>query len=454
MIKHLLLPTLQSDPRQLLLRLALAILLASTSLSMRLDQARAQERGLISPSVQYLGSTIPIPDELDQAIHTALQTSPSLPSLYLWYVTTNVTNRGGGWWTVSVAGLTTPQGNVQDHGAWTGALLIDLNPITPALSRSAILRTPEGDALLPASPLEQSARASLSLPISRVPSANNQTLTTTNTYLYFPFETGKSLVFGPAGVHGKTGSDTVGRAAVDFLGSSSNDLNTTAPPIAYAAEHGSVIFVCKGAANWGIKIDGDTNTLSYYHLLPNSAQLAEGATFEQGQQIAGLVFGDLSDTCGYADQASNHFHLHFVFDHEGYLNIDHCTLNIASEEFVCSDGTQGINDVLTAQWQLPGGGGAGSYSGSNFWDFIVSGITYLMFQALGVLPSHQAINLPANLLAITGPMLEAIYWLILTNIDMRFPVASIFIVSAFEGFRTVVYIWLLIKQLMPPGIPS
>lgn len=166
----------------------------------------------------------------------------------------------------------------------------------------------------------------------------------------FPWQSGAKMLFGPRGVHGGGLSISSG-VGIDWVGG--NDLGAgVASDVVYASAGGEITSVCEDGTSLGLRIEGGGNTFGYLHLDPDS-NLEQGMTVSAGQALGSLKHGSFNDTCGWADQTANHYHLHWVIQPSAgkYL----------AEGWVLKDGkwTRGNQSVAVNQYMLGGSGTGG-----------------------------------------------------------------------------------------------
>jgi hypothetical protein len=182
--------------------------------------------------------------------------------------------------------------------------------------------------------------------------------------------------------------------AVDFLGSD-NGGSTIMPAYVYAAESGTVTYVCNGTQNMGVVITGSIK-LGYWHITP-ATNITLGQTFQAGQMIGPLQYGSFNEACGHATQNANTYHIHFAFPH-GDLNIGGCYLSSTTGIFTCGTKTYG------KQGTIPNGGGVSNpvnppgpfdgpvVGGDSIWDGVINGFNDIVGTLSQNFPAHTAIG--------------------------------------------------------------
>jgi hypothetical protein len=228
--------------------------------------------------------------------------------------------------------------------------------------------------------------------------------------------------------------------AVDLV--SGDDLGGSAASSAvYASDAGTVDYVCDDGTSVAIRTH-NTSTGDYFiyaHLLDNE-NLTMSHPFTQSEFLGSLKYGTFDDSCGWAEQASNHFHVHWMFTPaSGAFQAENCILTVSSAKWTCGTETVGVGG------KLYGGGGAGGNgtddpgtgtSGSNreksFWDYVLIGFVSIFDRgALKLMPEH---NSPTALILGLMNMVRVFFRLVWTltkfNINLGPVMALLFIVIA------------------------
>lgn len=212
----------------------------------------------------------------------------------------------------------------------------------------------------------------------------------------FPWESGKSMMYGVRGIHaaGGGGAYATGFFAVDFLGGDELGPGVASNRV-HAVANGEIDYVCDDDTTVTIRTE-NTETGDYYiyaHLLDNST-LIENYTYYQGDTVGYLKYGTFDDTCGWAQQQSTNYHLHFGFKPaSGFFQMQSCILDMNSEAWAC-----GSETITTGQFfrnygsPISTGDDASAFSNQmSFWDYLLTGGDMLT-QALLIdhLPDHQS----------------------------------------------------------------
>jgi len=217
-------------------------------------------------------------------------------------------------------------------------------------------------------------------------------------YVAFPWQAGTSVVFGPRGVHGSGDYGTSGLLAVDFV-SGTGFGPSAANDGVYASDAGVVDYVCEDATSTAIRTHNTTtgDYFVYAHILANDS-LDYDVEFAKGELIGSLKHGSFDDTCGWAEQTSTSWHVHWMFvPASGSFRAEDCRLTVSTQKWDCSG-----EEVGTGQF-LYGGGGSGALSASglgtasagvadtqaSFWDYFLGGIIRIFDTLfLSQLPEH------------------------------------------------------------------
>jgi hypothetical protein len=297
-------------------------------------------------------------------------------------------------------------------------------------------------------------------------------------YLVFPWQIGRTMMYGIRGIHGSGDYGTSGMYAVDFVGGDNLGSNV-ASNIVYAAASGEIDYVCDDGTALAVRTYNSATGeyLLYAHLLDNS-NLTIGHGFSQGQAMGALKYGTFNDTCGWAQQSANNYHLHFMFKpHSGAFQISSCTLLFSDEKFHCGDKVLGIGG-----WLIGGGGGGqidpedgGAGTGSDdpasgtgvvgegapsFWDNVIIAIITVIDRAvIKLLPEHTS---PIQLFRVIFNGISLFFRLVYVLAKGNINLSTVFVLLLFViAYRFIFWIiWLifyvirvvrLIKGLLPGG---
>ena len=243
-------------------------------------------------------------------------------------------------------------------------------------------------------------------------------------YVAFPWQMGTTVIYGPRGVHGDGDYGTSGLLAVDLV-SGTGFGPSAANDSTYASDDGIVDYVCEDTTSTAIRTHNTTtgDYFVYAHLLAND-RLDYDVEFTQGELIGSLKHGSFDDTCGWAEQSSTTWHLHWMFvPASGSFRAEDCRLTVATERWDCDGDNIGTGEVIY------GGGGAGAKSAeglgtatggiadtqATFWDYFLGGIIkvfdVMLFKQL---PEHGSY-----------PYVIAVY----NAVDIVFTLAHVFLME-------------------------
>lgn len=259
----------------------------------------------------------------------------------------------------------------------------------------------------------------------------------------FPWELGKQMFFGSLGVH-TGGYGQAGWLAVDFM--SGNVYGPqAAPPKAYASISGTIDYVCRDSTSLAIK----TGDVLYSHLV-DDAGLIVGVSLDQSEYISGIVTGSFTDTCGYAVQNADHYHIHFAFpvDGDGMYYMEDYRLNPTTEIWKNLDGDEvEVGGWLTSTGGGTGGGGGDTGNITNFWDYIISGVDMIATSVVGMLPTHQTIQL--SYMVATYASTPVRIFASMAILKFGLVVLLVGIIVFLEIVRALISAWMWIKRAIP-----
>lgn len=276
-----------------------------------------------------------------------------------------------------------------------------------------------------------------------------------STYLgpLIPLRNGTSFIFGIRGVH-DAGYGATGWKAVDLVSGSDYGGNY-APPDVYGAEPGSaeVKYVCRDSNGVTVK----TNQYIYGHLQDN-ASLQVGLTLYWGVKFATLKFGTFSGTCGWAEQAPNHYHLHWGVKPATPNNIFYIGSN-----FIANSTTNKITrldngdeyspgDTLLAMAldSNPGIDPNIEFTGDSFWDSIVGSIiSFINTKILTRYPQGQEWDAGQTFVSASGSILKVIFILMSSNFKLEIFAFVVILILILEPVRTIFRVWKIIRKVIP-----
>ena len=277
----------------------------------------------------------------------------------------------------------------------------------------------------------------------------------------FPFR--NNAQYGPKGVH-NAGYGTSGLVAVDLVGGDDMGVGIM-PPNVYAADKGTVDYVCTDAIQTAVRTHNSAtgDYFIYAHMRTNSS-LVEGHSFAQGEMMGSLKYGTFDDTCGYASQNATQYHVHWAFAPKaGKFQVGSCILTVSTQTWAC-----GSTVVHTGQFLAAGGGfvaggeggsgtsGAGStvVSDPTFWDYILNGFLSIVDNGiLKLLPEHNPFQYTYMLFNVIEIVLRLAWVLAASNINLG-PLAAVMVLSigiraAFSIIWFIAFLFKAWKSLVP-----
>jgi len=407
----------------------LVIMLALVLISLPMT-ASAQS---IQPVI--LGSTYTLPAGIESAVLQQLTNNPP-QHLTGNYVVTYLERRGPESWFVSVAATTASAPGdfaITENMVWAGTLII--TQTGPDQWNGEYIAHHAGKVM--ASLAQNGGGASITL----------------------PFQPGSNAVFGIAGVHGQSESwGVTGMVFVDLVGGANLGSNVMSDAV-YAAEGGTIDFLCKDDKNVAVRIVGTKETMLYDHILDNS-NLTMSHSFSTGELMGtlrhGTFTGTVPVTCGGASQGANNYHVHWGFvPKNGQFQAGQWVLNVSKEEW--SDAT---TTVHPGQWitnsgdYIPAGTGGddvptGTISSPNFWDMTITGLYAVTRGILGVLPEHTANGIAVAMIQGVGIVLRIFYTIADTVLDLTVAFIVFGAILILEGLRLFMVTLRFFKKYIP-----
>jgi hypothetical protein len=216
-------------------------------------------------------------------------------------------------------------------------------------------------------------------------------------HVLFPFDAGSFVIYGPRAVHGSGDYGTTGMVAVDLV--SGDDMGGSAASAAvYASDSGTVDYVCDDGTTTAIRTHntGTGDYFVYAHMLDN-ANLSMSHEFAQREYIGALKYGTFDDTCGWAEQANDHYHNHWMFaPASGSFRAEGCILSTSTQKWTCGTQTVGVGGKLFGGGGTNGGiddpgGDGGTNQEAGFWDgMLIAFVTIFDQGAMKLLPQHNS----------------------------------------------------------------
>jgi hypothetical protein len=271
----------------------------------------------------------------------------------------------------------------------------------------------------------------------------------------WPFQIGKTVMYGPRGVH-NAGYSSYGTdmKALDLV--SGSDMGSgAANDQVFASWGGDVDYVCEDGTSTTIRVNDEAgNKFIYAHMVDNAA-LEVDHTFNKGDVIATLVHGTFDDDCGYADQQPNHWHLHWGFEPaNNAYTVEGCVINTNTASIRCGDKTINTGSFITGMGGTPGYDD-GRSSTPTFWDYLLVGFISIFDRGiLKLLPEHSSPTLlPLTILTTIRFVLRLTYVLLISNFNMGPAMAALFLALAFRfivvGAIYLVFVFLRTAKAIP-----
>ncbi|MCC6568626.1 MAG: hypothetical protein IT315_05260 [Anaerolineales bacterium] len=242
-------------------------------------------------------------------------------------------------------------------------------------------------------------------------------------YVAFPFQSGKAMIYGPRAVHGIGDYGTSGMVAVDLV--SGDGLGAgAAPPYAYASDAGTIDYICDDGTTVAVRTHNAStgDDFIYAHLLDNASLVMSG-TFSRGQLLGSIKYGSFDDDCGWADQRDTNYHIHWMFEPNGNtFQAEGCILNISTKKWTC-----GNDEIGTGEW-LRGGGGFGfgddefasGQAERSFWSYLVFGfVNFVTDGWLKFLPDHQDFEFFYQVISTIRLLMRIMYVLVRANVNIK-----------------------------------
>lgn len=273
--------------------------------------------------------------------------------------------------------------------------------------------------------------------------------------ILFPFS-GRAM-FGPRGVHGAGDYGFVGGYAVDWVGGDDLGANVMSSSILASAD-GTVVGVCYDDTSGAIRVNnGITNDTFVYAHLTLDSDYEIGDSIFKGGAIGRLVYGDFDDTCGWASQAANHYHVHWMFDPEdGFFQAGKWVLDLTAAcwksgaEQVCVNGWM---DSANAGSLGSDDGAIATLGGDHIWDGMLVGLYNFMDATIGMFSTRemgeggsQVLTVTVNTITFSIRMLNLI---VFGAYSLAVWLIVIGVVLTLEGVRWLVAIWRTIMKVIP-----
>lgn len=296
--------------------------------------------------------TVTVSKDIEDAIILTLKNADSVLAPEIRYFAVTDVYKDGKWEFISIIGLVEFDENVGwflEDGAWFGVVLLTNDGQENWYG--AMDGTSEFSTLLQEIPNnilgEKEKR--------NIDSLSQSTTDSFSTYI-FPWQVGTKMFYGSAGIHENGFSGVVsGWKAVDML-SDGDTAAGHAPNRLLASETATINYVCNDGTSVAVRM----GNFFYTHLVYNT-NLYYGKTFNQGDEMGQMKSGTFSENCGYANQGSNWFHVHWGFPNSD-LPVGDWTLSMTTQNW-----TNGSTTISPGNgWITSGSSGGSGPSGFTF----------------------------------------------------------------------------------------
>lgn len=263
-----------------------------------------------------------------------------------------------------------------------------------------------------------------------------------------PFKVGTKVVIGSRGVH-DAGFGLTGWKAVDLVSGTDIGVNA-APNEVYASVDSEITYVCRDDHSVAVR----AGNFLYAHLQDN-ANLVVGYNLRRGVKFASMVVGSFTDTCGWANQQPNHWHLHFGVPGVTSVQFAGWTFKPFEGVFVNGPTRVGKGDYLTNSGLTGGDNSAGDPAeqikqGNSFWDGIVSAmINVIRDGILKRFPERSGTNYQDVYINASGVVLRVFFIMMSTSFDLSFFAFFVTAMLILEPARVIYKVYMSIKKAIP-----
>ncbi len=263
-----------------------------------------------------------------------------------------------------------------------------------------------------------------------------------------PFKAGTKVVIGSRGVH-DAGFSLTGWKAIDLV--SGSDIGSgAAPNEVYASIDSEITYVCRDDHSVAVR----AGNFLYAHLEDN-ANLTVGYNLRRGVKFASMVVGSFTDTCGWASQQPNHYHLHFGVPGVTAVQFAGWTFRPFEGGFVNGNtwvrtGDYLYNPGLTAGDNQVGDPAEQIKQGNSFWDGIVSAmINVIRDGILKRFPERSATNYQDVYINASSVVLRVFFIMLSTSFDLTFFAFFMTAMFILEPARVIYKLYMSIKKAIP-----
>lgn len=277
-------------------------------------------------------------------------------------------------------------------------------------------------------------------------------------YVAFPFQSGKAMIYGPRAVHGSGDYGTSGMVAVDLV--SGDGLGAgAAPPYAYASDAGTIDYICDDGTTVAVRTHNATtgDDFIYAHLLDNASLVMSG-TFSRGQLLGSIKYGSFDDDCGWAEQRDTNYHIHWMFEPNGdTFQAEGCVLRISTKKWTC-----GSKEIGTGDW-IQGGGGFGFGSDEftsgqvepSFWDYLVYGfVSFVRGSLFTILPTHEDFEYFYAVISSVRLVVRIAFVLMRSSVNLTPVAIAIAYGIVVNGVMSTLWIWSAIAKMIKSNTPA
>lgn len=397
---------------------------------------------------EVISGTVSITAELRAEIEAYLETSP--PSVAPFYAPTYAQYEGQ-YTLVSLAGLNIESPDDpwfmegrDDQPAnviWTGTVRINA----------------DGSGSMHSTPMSMARQ----LPKLAVPLALPAAGPGGGIYVRLPFQSGKSMQYGPRAVHGSGDYGTSGMLAVDLVGGTNLGANVANSTV-FASTAGTVDYVCTDDYQAVIRTyNAATDDYFLYAHLYDNASLELDHVFGSGAVIGSLVPGTFTDDCGWTEQGDQIYHVHWMFEPSASaFKVGAYTITMSDEKFHAGDKVYGtgawiFNTSTPSGIDDPTPGQAGA--APSFWDTVVGGIVNAAGGVAASLPPPASVTI-IHAMSNTASLMFRLMWILVRgNLNLSFTMTILLAVITMRLLFSMPWFvaWVLrvarnLKQLFSP----
>lgn len=262
-----------------------------------------------------------------------------------------------------------------------------------------------------------------------------------------PYKPGTFVYIGPSGVH-NAGYGMTGWKAVDLV-SGSDFGSSAATDDVFASTSDEITYVCRDSTSVAIR----AGNFIYAHLVDNTF-LQEGNNLVRGTRFATLKHGTFSDTCGWANQQPNHYHLHFgmpglqVIQFSGWNFYPYDGVFVRGNERV-GTGQRLINPGVTNEDVEVSDPYADLREGKSIWDGIVSAIVEIANNAISTFPARSQQNNQDIIMQSAGAIMRVFFIILSSSFNLNVFAFVVITMLILEPSRLLYKLYMTIKKAIP-----